>query len=78
MDAPTYSPKKLAELLQVPVRVLQGVSKKESYSTEDLFALRQKLDKNPAPLGPRKQLFLNFKGGTGKTSISTSYSYRLD
>ena len=25
----------------------------------------------------RKQLFLNFKGGTGKTSLSTSYAYRL-
>lgn len=25
----------------------------------------------------RKQLFLNFKGGTGKTSLSSSYAYRL-
>lgn len=25
----------------------------------------------------RKQLFLNFKGGTGKTSLSSNYSYRL-
>ena len=29
------------------------------------------------PLGNRKQLFLNFKGGRGKTSLSTSYAYRL-
>jgi chromosome partitioning protein len=25
----------------------------------------------------RKQLFLNFKGGTGKTSLSSNYAYRL-
>ena len=25
----------------------------------------------------RKQLFLNFKGGTGKTSVSSSYAFRL-
>jgi chromosome partitioning protein len=25
----------------------------------------------------RRQLFLNFKGGTGKTSVSTSYAFRL-
>jgi chromosome partitioning protein len=25
----------------------------------------------------RRQLFLNFKGGTGKTSLSTSYAFRL-
>src|SRR5690606_1644684 len=25
----------------------------------------------------RKQLFLNFKGGTGKTSLSVGYAYRL-
>jgi chromosome partitioning protein len=31
----------------------------------------------PPKLGPRRQLFLNFKGGTGKTSISTSYSFRM-
>ena len=31
----------------------------------------------PGPSPPRIQLFLNFKGGTGKTSLSTSYAYRL-
>src|SRR5882672_482816 len=25
----------------------------------------------------RKQLFLNFKGGTGKTSLSSNYAFRL-
>jgi chromosome partitioning protein len=40
--------------------------------------LRQKLKRSPAPVaGPRVQLFLNFKGGTGKTSLSSSYAYRL-
>ena len=31
----------------------------------------------PAPQRLRRQLFLNFKGGTGKTSLSSSYAYRL-
>lgn len=29
------------------------------------------------PPAPRRQLFLNFKGGTGKTSLSVSYAHRL-
>ena len=28
-------------------------------------------------MATRKQLFLNFKGGTGKTSLSSNYAYRL-
>src|SRR4029453_15673853 len=32
---------------------------------------------HPRPIGHRKQLFLNFKGGTGKTSLSTSYAFRM-
>ncbi len=42
-----------------------------------MWELRGRLAKYPPSIGTRKQLFLNFKGGTGKTSLSTSYAYRL-
>lgn len=53
------------------------LGKKESYTISDLVLLREKLKRTPDPFPPRVQLFLNFKGGTGKTSISTSYAFRL-
>ena len=39
--------------------------------------LREKLKRAPGAVPARIQLFLNFKGGTGKTSLSSSYAYRL-
>lgn len=77
MQTPTYSAKRVSEMLGVPVRVLQATLKKDPYTAADLWQLRENLQKRPAPLGNRKQLFLNFKGGTGKTSLSTSYAFRL-
>jgi chromosome partitioning protein len=77
MELPTYSPKRAAEMLGVPLRALVGVSPSETVDAKRLWELRAKLGKLPAPLGGRKQLFLNFKGGTGKTSLSTSYAYRM-
>ena len=47
------------------------------YSVEDLNAARNALGKVPVRRPMRRQLFLNFKGGTGKTSVSTSYAFRL-
>jgi len=35
------------------------------------------LDRHPGREPLRRQLFLNFKGGTGKTSLSVAYAYRL-
>lgn len=77
MDAPTYTVKRMAELLGVPPRKLQSARKKDVYTPEDLLDLRGLLNRQPPEIGGRKQLFLNFKGGTGKTSLSTSYAYRL-
>jgi chromosome partitioning protein len=77
METPTYSAKRTGELLGVTARTLQGMLKKDEYTAEELWSLRGKLGKLPASMGRRKQLFLNFKGGTGKTSLSTSYAYRL-
>ncbi|HET6923541.1 MAG TPA: AAA family ATPase, partial [Anaeromyxobacteraceae bacterium] len=58
-------------------QVADLVGRREAYAPEDLPALRQKLHRPPEPLPPRLQIFLNFQGGTGKTSLSTSYAYRL-
>src|SRR5215470_10861818 len=77
MDLPIFTPKTTAELLGIPTKSLRSALAQESYSAQDLWALRKALRIHPRPLGHRKQLFLNFKGGTGKTSLSTSYAYRL-
>src|SRR5207302_4405381 len=52
-------------------------SAKTLYSLGDLAAARAKLGRMPPRRPMRKQLFLNFKGGTGKTSVSSSYAFRL-
>jgi len=77
MDPISYSPRRAAQVLNVEPKALAGALKKDAYSALDLLALRQKLKRLPTPLGPRRQLFLNFKGGTGKTSLSTSYAFRM-
>jgi len=47
------------------------------YKPEDVAKYRNYLGL-PSPIKSiRKQLFLNFKGGTGKSSISASYGFRL-
>ena len=77
MDLPIYSPKTTAELLGLSPKALRSALAQDGYSAQDLWALRKALRIHPRPIGHRKQLFLNFKGGTGKTSLSTSYAYRL-
>ncbi len=77
MEPLLYSPKVAAEILGVTAKQLHSAQKKEQYSPDDLWELRGKLHREPSEVGLRKQLFLNFKGGTGKTSLSTSYAWRL-
>ena len=78
MENIRYSPRRIAEIVGASQRqVAELVGRREAYAPEDLPALRQKLHRPPEPLPPRLQIFLNFKGGTGKTSLSTSYAYRL-
>jgi chromosome partitioning protein len=48
-----------------------------SYQPRHLSAYRRVLDRHPRAERPSRQLFLNFKGGTGKTSLSVAYAYRL-
>jgi chromosome partitioning protein len=49
----------------------------DSYQPRHLSAYRRVLDRHPGREPLRRQLFLNFKGGTGKTSLSVAYAYRL-
>jgi len=79
MENVRYTVKRLAEIVgATPRQVDQALGKREAYGPETLPELRQKLQRFPgAVTAPRVQLFLNFKGGTGKTSLSSSYAYRL-
>jgi chromosome partitioning protein len=78
MENVRYSGKRLAEIVgATPKQVEAALGKREGFGPDDLPVLRRKLKRDPEPFPPRVQLFLNFKGGTGKTSLSTSYAYRL-
>ncbi len=78
MENVRYTLKRLAEIVSAtPRQVESAVGKKDAYGPEDLPVLRQKLRRLPEPFAPRIQLFLNFMGGTGKTSLSSSYAFRL-
>jgi chromosome partitioning protein len=78
MDTVRYTTKRLAQVVSATEKqVLNVLGKKSEYGPEDLPVLREKLKRAPEPFPPRTQLFLNFKGGTGKTSVSSSYAYRL-
>ena len=77
MESVTYTPRRVAQILKIEPRALTEVLRKDTYSPLDLLALRQQLGLMPPQVDRRRQLFLNFKGGTGKTSLSTSYAFRL-
>jgi chromosome partitioning protein len=92
MEQIRYSSRRLAEVLGLSVRELaeaeergkvqstvasSGPTQKVFYSMQDLAAARAALNRVPPRRPLRRQLFLNFKGGTGKTSVSTSYAFRL-
>jgi chromosome partitioning protein len=76
-----------ARLLGVPERKLAKADRRpelaslggapDDYGPRHLSAYRKALGQQPLPRALRHQLFLNFKGGTGKTSLSVSYAYRL-
>jgi len=83
-----YTPRRFSELLgltpnqlahQPKLRAVLGErsTKRASYSAADLHKAREAIGRMPRKIVPRRQLFLNFKGGTGKTSLSTAYAFRL-
>ena len=78
MDNVRYSAKRLAEILGATPKQVEGaLGRRDGFGPEDLPVLREKLKRAPEPFPARVQLFLNFKGGTGKSSLSSSYAYRL-
>lgn len=92
LESIRYAPKRFAQILGVSLRELSDAEakapllalrgqepgeQKPTYTPQDLARYREALGKQPPPMAPSKQLFLNFKGGTGKTSVSTSYAFRL-
>jgi chromosome partitioning protein len=78
MENIRYTTKRLSQILGVsPSEVTKALGKKEGYSPEDLSSGRELLERMPVRRPSRTELFLNFKGGTGKTSLSSSYAYRL-
>ncbi|AKU92217.1 ParA family protein [Vulgatibacter incomptus] len=86
MDGIRYPRKRFAEILALSERELNeaethpelaAASARETFTPAELSLFRRVLARYPERRGLRKQLFLNFKGGTGKTSLSSSYAYRL-
>ena len=82
-----YTRKRFAEILGLDEERLQQLERdkpladrggpRETYPVNELSAYREVLDIYPEDRPLRRQLFLNFKGGTGKTSLSVSYAFRL-
>lgn len=79
-----YTVKRAAELLgATPEKLARHpkaggfFSRREGLTPPELVAARELLGIAPPAVSQRRQLFLNFKGGTGKTSLSTAYAYRL-
>ena len=58
-------------------REKRGKTMYRFYTTEDLRDIRTALNLPTPTNRRRKQLFLNFKGGTGKSVISANYGYKL-
>jgi chromosome partitioning protein len=73
------TPQELAEAeARGPLAKLRSSAPQRTlYTIEDLASARAALGRCPPRRPMRRQLFLNFKGGTGKTSVSTSYAFRL-
>lgn len=77
MNPVIYTPKRAAQLLGFELKELAERAPQEAFTAEEVRELRVRLGQAPRRAQARKQLFLNFKGGTGKTTLSTSYAFRL-
>jgi len=93
VKAKTYQAKEFAQLLGISKshllklegegklppakRVRRGKVDHRYYTVEDIPVYRELLGLPPLITDRRTQLFLNFKGGTGKSSISASWAYQL-
>ncbi len=82
-----YRREQFARLLGISARHLAEADRRpelsrptvepDTYDAGHLSAYRDALGRRPARRPLRIQLFLNFKGGTGKTSLSVAYAWRL-
>jgi len=89
MEQPVYTAKEYATLLGITKPTLlkmemegslpqpQLVDGMRVYYPHDIPEYLRLLDKPPLVASRRRQIFLNFKGGTGKTSVSAFYAFRL-
>ncbi len=89
MEAPLYTAKEFAELLGISKATLlkmeaegilpepRMVDGMRVYIPHEIPSYLTALGKPPLVSTKRRQIFLNFKGGTGKTSISAFYAFRL-
>lgn len=92
LESIRYTPRRFAQVLGLSPRELADAEAKHSelafraqeaadvkptYGPADLARYRELLGLAPPPIPRARQLFLNFKGGTGKTSVSSSYAFRL-
>lgn len=87
MDKIRYHRRRFARLLGVSERRLAEADARpdlaelggapDDYGPSHLSAYRKRMNCQPPRRPLRRQLFLNFKGGTGKTSLSVAYAYRL-
>jgi len=89
MDETRYTAKEFASLLgisksellkleaggKLPEPQMEGGMR--VYMPKDISSYLMMLGKPPLVETKRRQIFLNFKGGTGKTSISAFYAFRL-
>ena len=86
MERLNYTRARMARLLNMSVDelvheeehgVFSGHGPRDRYSAQELSLYRSLSGRRPPRAALRRQLFLNFKGGTGKTSLSVSYGHRL-
>jgi chromosome partitioning protein len=89
MEIPLYTAKEFASLLGISKAALlkreaEGTLPEPQmndgmrvYMPHDIPRYLEILGKTPLMSTKRRQIFLNFKGGTGKTSISAFYAFRL-
>ncbi|MGC9323119.1 MAG: AAA family ATPase [Desulfomonilia bacterium] len=89
MEQPFYTAKEFATLMGISKSTLLKMENEgklphpevkdgsRMYHPHDIPRYLQLLGKSPLVEQKRRQIFLNFKGGTGKTSISAFYAFRL-
>jgi len=89
METPRYTAKEFASLLGISKAALLKMESEGAlpeprmddgtrvYEPHVIPAYLKALGRPPLVAAGRRQIFLNFKGGTGKTSISAFYAFRL-